>query len=552
MPSTTGNPAGVSPSARVFMQGNDIAMMTAKQRALILSVRAIELDLASRTDTTPEQIRELVAGDVSPTLLFDDEVSQLGPIYRHLRDWLKDRNIAMDGQASRRIPYQLADTLYKDPPEADIARELSRVIVSGRKGGNTGGPGQAEGKAPAVLVAPPVNQRDRTGHDVGMRYGNASQKFFGGAEDALHEHVSGYLQICKDYNLNPEQQLRYLHNLFGGRAKRCYDLHVDGRVRSLAEALAKMNEEYNTPTRQTDVKHRVAGLRVSTFVAAGQTEKEALETVRTMIDQLSPQLAPLNRADENLVDYLRGAVVGEPWADSVVSRIATTKPSFQQLFLELDAALGLKEEGRAAVAKDVPINSQVAATKAALPVMYAGQGVYAYANRGVGATTPRSRATVGAPIPASRPSATRATTTTRPRFDPLSVAGCFNCDNPGHTMRQCPIPVDTFKAAQRKLAYYDKKHAGGRGGAATVLYLMCRQSGQVHPEEHDPHGVEDPAGGSLDGATHADAQLFETLLLTDGQALDVLTATGGEQGTDEMEASTSTQAGTAAGFPEGG
>ncbi|OSX76619.1 hypothetical protein BU14_0183s0011 [Porphyra umbilicalis] len=257
-----------------------------------------------------------------------------------------------------------------------------------------------------------------------------------------------------------------------------------------------MNEEYNTPTRQTDVKHRVAGLRVSTFVAAGQTEKEALETVRTMIDQLSPQLAPLNRADENLVDYLRGAVVGEPWADSVVSRIATTKPSFQQLFLELDAALGLKEEGRAAVAKDVPINSQVAATKAALPVMYAGQGVYAYANRGVGATTPRSRATVGAPIPASRPSATRATTTTRPRFDPLSVAGCFNCDNPGHTMRQCPIPVDTFKAAQRKLAYYDKKHAGGRGGAATVLYLMCRQSGQ-HPTTYLFGGVLTPCTGTV-------------------------------------------------------
>jgi len=161
MPSTTGNPAGVSPYARVFMQGNDVAMMTSKQRALILSVRAIELDLASRTDTTPEQIRELVAGDVSPTLLFDDEVSQLGPIYRHLRDWLKDRNIAMEGQASRCIPYQLADTLYKDPPEEDIARELSRVIVSGRKGGNTGGPSQTEGKAPAVLVAPPVNQRDR-------------------------------------------------------------------------------------------------------------------------------------------------------------------------------------------------------------------------------------------------------------------------------------------------------------------------------------------------------------------------------------------------------
>jgi len=38
MPSTSGNPAGVSPYARVFMQGNDVAMMTSKQRALILSV----------------------------------------------------------------------------------------------------------------------------------------------------------------------------------------------------------------------------------------------------------------------------------------------------------------------------------------------------------------------------------------------------------------------------------------------------------------------------------------------------------------------------------
>jgi len=551
MPSTTGNPGGASPPARVFMQGNDLTIMTPKQRALILSVRAIELDLAARTDTTPEQIRELVAADVSPALLFDEEVSQLGPIYRHLRDWLKERSIDMEGQASRRIPYQLADTLYKDPQDTDAARELSRLVVSGRKGGNISGPSQAAGPATAVLAAPTSNLRHRTAHDVGMRYGNASQKFHGGADDALHEYLAGYLQICKDYNLTPEQQLLYLHNLFGGRAKRFYDLHVDGRVHSLAEAIAKMNEEYNTPTRQTDIKHRLAGLRVSTFVAAGQTEKEALETVRTMIDRLSPQLAPVNRADENLVDYLRGAVVGEQWADSVVSRIATTKPSFQQLFLELDAALGLKAEGRAAVAKDVPVNNQVAAAKSALPVLYAGQGVYAYANRGVGASTPRARTTVGVPAPASRPGAGSASTTTRQRFDPLSVAGCFNCDNPGHTMRQCPIPVDTIKAAQRKLAYYDKKHAGGRGGAATVLYLMCRQSDARQHEEHDHPGDDAPTTGSTSNAVHADTQLFETLLLTDGQAFDALTATGGEQETEAVESSIGFQAGSAAGFAEG-
>lgn len=556
MPSEEINPADVPLPARCFMQGNDIQAMMPMQRHLIYSMRAIEIDLASNTSVTPEELRLLVAGDISPALLFDPEVSQFGPIYRHLRDWLRDRGLDMVG-TSRRIPYQLADTLYRDSPDADAGRELSRGIVSARRGGGIGGAGSkanasAEGPTTQVVAATQPYPRDRA-HDMGMRFRGDDLKFLGTPQQALHEYLANYQQVSKDYKLTAEQQLLYLHNLFGGAAKRYYDLHVDGNANSIQEAITQMNEEYNTPIRQSDIKNRLAGLRVSAFVAAGMTARAALEAVRDTISRLSPQMAPIHRAEQHLVEFLRGAVVGEPWADGPIERMATEKPTFQRLFLQLDASLGLKEEGRVAVTRDASVNEQIATAtpKGTVPVMYAGQGMYAYPNRAVGATSTRPRPSSSTPLTTARAGGSSTVGGTRPRFDPLSVAGCFNCDDPAHTLRHCPLPVDTIKAAQRKLAYYDKKNSGGRGGAATVLYLMCNQHDRSSSAGTDREAVSLPVSESSTLHNAEDTQLFETLLLSDGRMGDDCNIKVGGDGSDLMGASTSTVAGNASGFAEG-
>jgi len=44
--------------------------------------------------------------------------------------------------------------------------------------------------------------------------------------------------------------------------------------------------------------------------------------------------------------------------------------------------------------------------------------------------------------------------TTAPRFDPLTIMGCFNCDDPKHEIKNCPKPNGV--ARRNAKAYGDK------------------------------------------------------------------------------------------------
>ena len=326
-----------------------------------------------------------------------------------------------------------------------------------------------------------------------------------------------------------------------------------GVVGSVQEAFLRMSEEYNTPTRQLAVKHQLSELRLSHFVTQGQTEKQALESVRSMITRLAPQLPPTYRADNHKVDFLRHAVVGMPWAQGPVSRIAVDNPTYHGLFLQLGAALDLQEEGRAAVSKDAPFYHQapVAAAKGGAPIMYAGQGVYGVPKRGVGASTPRSSAGVGSAAAVPRASAGSTASAQRTRFDPLSLAGCLNCDNPSHTMRACPLPVDPMKAAQRKLAYFNKKNAGAHGAAAAVLFQLCQQSYVPRTDVDNGHDAVPPSGEWASGDAADDVAVFQTLLLESTGTVDNAAKEGNTMSTEEVSGSTASVAGSAAGFSVG-
>lgn len=128
--------------------------------------------------------------------------------------------------------------------------------------------------------------------------------------------------------------------------------------------------------------------------------------------------------------------------------------------------------------------------------------MYGRPNKGVGASRPGGGGarSVGAP-PAGE------------RFDPLTVSGCFNCNHPGHTMRDCHKPVNATLQAQRKLDYFAKKR-GGRPVAAAILYALCRQldsavgaDGEMAPTE--PIDVEDV------DEDDDEAAVFEALMVTD-------------------------------------
>jgi len=96
--------------------------------------------------------------------------------------------------------------------------------------------------------------------------------------------------------------------------------------------------------------------------------------------------------------------------------------------------------------------------------------------------------------------------TTAPRFDPLTIMGCFNCEYQKHTINNCPKPKNTLKAAKRRAKYLIKrKKSQVLPTASRVLWELCTQfDAHQHPavtaaRDGSEEANDDLAGGSSDG-----------------------------------------------------
>ncbi len=171
-------------------------------------------------------------------------------------------------------------------------------------------------------------------------------------------------------------------------------------------------------------------------------------------------------------------MVGYDWATEPLSRVSTHKLGFQKLYGELQAALFQHQEAKRARIQDA---ASGVATKMdddnEVSTFYQGQGRYERKHVGVG---------------------NRAVQQSTGRFNPLSIMGCFNCDNPKHTINDCPLPRDVARAALKRLEYLSKRKAG-RGATAQVLFELCTQINEtaatvaeaVNSEEDAPKPPED-------------------------------------------------------------
>ncbi|KAK1865583.1 hypothetical protein I4F81_008112 [Pyropia yezoensis] len=108
-----------------------------------------------------------------------------------------------------------------------------------------------------------------------------------------------------------------------------------------------------------------------------------------------------------------------------------------------------------AVLQDSAINAKpVAASSGAMDVLYGGQRWYA--------TNPMDKGGYGSGTPSRR-------------FNPLSVMGCFNCDKPNHSAKDCPEPYNGAKQDARRQEYQAKRSAK-RASVVQVMYELCGQA----------------------------------------------------------------------------
>lgn len=491
-----------------FMHSIAESSLNTAQRGIVASMRALESEWTAQT--TPAELKESMAETFPPSVLFSPDVALMPVIYREIRK-RPDRFGAMLGvHSTRRIPTLLADRLYQPGPEQDMAMELATNIIHGRVRGSVSAEGAADtsvgsGAAGTASTAYAVSTPyDRLSYNISQRYRDAASKFSGEPDQVWPEFVQDYLLMARDNHLSVEQRYQYLHYVLAGDAKRFYLNTVQGHDTSFTEAVAMIEAEYNSAAKQMQVKNTLSNHKLSAMVTAGKDIKTALADTYKMIVRLSPLVPQAYRSDANKLDFLRSAVVGYPWANSSLRKLNAGNITFQQLYTDLQSSLQLHEEAsEAAVANGIQVpTAAVNYVPRALnaDVLYAGRGVYGRPNRNVGATQPRVQAPSQVQRVGPAPSL---------RFDPLTISGCFNCDNPGHTMRDCRAPVNTTLAAKRKMEYWSKKHAGKPVGAA-ILFQLCRQLDALVGPDGELHSTSNPPDIQLLEEDGDEATLFRT------------------------------------------
>lgn len=474
-----------------FMANADPALLSVEQMGFVSSVRMLEAEVREST-MSGDQVKDAVAELFPPAVLFGPDVATMPYAHRELRKWLDSHGANLQQHSSHRVIMTLATSLYVDPEDRVAANQLAtELVAAGRRVSGSAAASQPPSPNRRGDASPAAS--DRTAHNIAMRFRDSSSKFSGNLGEAWMEYVAEYQQVARDYDLSQEQRFQFMHNILSGDAKRFYLDKVQSYASSFSQAVDMVSAEYNSIVRQNRVKNYLSGYRMSTLLTDGVTEAAALEQTYKTITKLAPQVPRSHQGDAHKVEFLRNAVVGSPWATEPLSRIATHGLTFQQLYGELEAALHLHKEARLAVAHASASGHRTPATQDVPGILFTGQGRYARPSRGTAAG--RAKRTGGLSRPAG--------------VDPLAIMGCFNCDDAGHTMKDCPRPIDAAKAAQRRLEYYAKKDVG-KPSAAAVLFQLCTEVDAMLIGERTSVSEENACGGQTDAED--DRQLFDALL----------------------------------------
>lgn len=175
-----------------------------------------------------------------------------------------------------------------------------------------------------------------------------------------------------------------------------------------------IEEVYNSPVRKNRVMKLLINLIVRNFVSEKEDRSKALEKVYRLILKLSRQVPLSHRGDAHRTEFLRKAVIGYGWSREQLSSIATNGLTFQNLYGELESVVQLDRESRVATEKDKVNNLIQNDDDDAVTIKYTGQGRYSKSR-------PKSQFNHGEKNHLS---------------GPLSLMGCFNCEQPDHMAKK--------------------------------------------------------------------------------------------------------------------
>ena len=151
----------------------------------------MEVD-AERVPLTCDQVKESVAQEFPPAVLFGAELTALPLAHRELRRWLDSHGAALGTHPSHRIAPLLAASLYSDAEDTVAAKEILRAQQAAGSRTNalsTADPASEEPVRGSGSGTGGTSSQDRLAHNVGMRFRDPSAKFSGGIGESWMEYV---------------------------------------------------------------------------------------------------------------------------------------------------------------------------------------------------------------------------------------------------------------------------------------------------------------------------------------------------------------------------
>lgn len=245
-----------APSRTVFMEDtptNEISAMNDTARGFVMIIRVMH-------NETGEKLRQRISEELSPEMMFNRGTAPFPSLWSNLRMFLVDREVPLRTHQRHRTIYIIANTIFVNDDENEIAVELARKILNGNIYLNT--PIRPE----PTTSSDPEDSNKKTAHNIAMRLRDAEQKFSGDLSECWEDYQDEYEQISEDYNLSNEQKFKYLHNFLRKDAHRFYLDSVKPNSKPYADAVTLLEKEYNSIVRQTRVKNHLNSLRLSQFL----------------------------------------------------------------------------------------------------------------------------------------------------------------------------------------------------------------------------------------------------------------------------------------------
>ena len=210
---------------------------------------------------------------------------------------------------------------------------------------------------PQVINQPQINNNRPLHHPPQPSYVDPSKKatgvqqyfrddkFKGDLDQSIVNTVRDYEICANQLRFNPRDRAEFFICIFSGPARNFFFENINPRM-TYEQMRNVMINEYDSDARRLQVQSELENLRLADLMAEKSiTDQSAgLTELVDKINSMVPQCPPEFRSEQNKIRFLRGSVLGMPWASNPIAQITTAKYSFNGFVTALRESLQLMRE----------------------------------------------------------------------------------------------------------------------------------------------------------------------------------------------------------------